>query len=319
MNLIEEAVIIEIFGIRMYAFGVYIALGALLAFAVLTVASHALSLKKGTAPLTALLSSVCGMLLSRLCFCLLNRELGRMTPVSFWLQLNGGGWSMFGLIAGVFLGGWISARMMREKTGAVMDVLSLSILPLIAAERIGESRIEDFDISRPLDNPFLAGSFLAVGEDEPCLATYYVAAAAAVLLLVVFVFRFTRIGKEGNLAVMFLLLFGASSIITESLRYDRFLSISFVGLQQVAAALMLALGVAFAFLRSKNKRPGLAAASVISLTVMVGAVIGLEFALDRTKWNKILIYILMIAFVSFPVWLGLKMLKGGKEGSVARG
>ena len=76
----------------------------------------------------------------------------------------------------------ISARIARENTGKILDILSLSILPLIAAERIAENRIEDFDISRPLDNAFLSKSFLAVGLDEPCLATYYVAAAVAIVL-----------------------------------------------------------------------------------------------------------------------------------------
>ena len=69
---------------------------------------------------------------------------------------------MFGLIGGVFTGGFISARIARENTGKILDTLSLSILPLIAAERIAENRIEDFDISRPLDNAFLSKSFLAI-------------------------------------------------------------------------------------------------------------------------------------------------------------
>ena len=54
---------------------------------------------------------------------------------------------------------------------------------------------------------------------------------------------------------LFLLLFGAASIVTESLRYDRYLSVSFVGLQQIAAACMLALGVALAVKRSGRKSP----------------------------------------------------------------
>lgn len=315
MNLIEEAVIIELFGIRMYAFGVYAALGALLAVIVLAVAGRTLGLKKGTVPLTALLSMICGLLVSRLAFCLLNRELGRLTPLSFWPQLKGGGWSMFGLIAGVYAGGWISAKIAGEKTGQILDALSLAILPMIAAERFGESRIEDFDISRPLDSTFLNGSFLAVGSDEPCLATYYVAAAAAILLFAVLTIRFARKERDGNLTIAFLLLFGAAAIVTESLRYDRFLSISFVGLQQVAAALTLALGVILAIRRINRPKSGLAIAAIISLPILVGAVIGLEFALDRTTWNKILVYLLMILTVMIPAALGLILLKNAEEGN----
>ena len=54
MNLIDEAVIIEIFGVRMYAFGVYVALGALCAMVTLGLTAYWLRMKKGTAALTAL-------------------------------------------------------------------------------------------------------------------------------------------------------------------------------------------------------------------------------------------------------------------------
>ena len=308
MNLIDEAVIIEVFGIRMYAFGAYVAVGALAAVIVLAVSGRTLQLKKGTVPMTALCAMIGGIILSRLAFCLMNRELGRMTPLSFWPQINGGGWSMFGLIGGIFLGGAISAKITKEKTGKILDALSLSILPLVAAERIGENRIEDFDISRPLDSTFLNGTFLTVDEGEPCLATYYVAAAVAAVLFVALAFRLGRKERDGNLTIAFLLLFGAASIITESLRYDRFLSVSFVGLQQVASAVMLGLGIFLAIRRCGRPRSAPAVLAAVSIPLFVGIVIGLEFALDRTTWNKILIYIGMIVTVGIPAGLGLKLL-----------
>ncbi len=309
MNLIEEAVIIEVFGIKMYAFGACVALGVLFAVISLCVTGRFLSFKKGTALLTAVLSILSGILCSRVSFCLLNKELGHMTPLSFWPQVNGGGWSMFGLVGGVLAGGLISARIMKEDTGKVLDAVSLSLLPMIAAERMGESRIEDFDISRPLDSAFLKNSFLAVGGDEPCLATYYIAAAAAVVLFVALAVRMSRKEQTGNVANSFLILFGAASIITESLRYDRFLSVSFVGLQQIAAAITLAAGIVIAIIRGKEKKPVLCTTALISLVLMVGAVIGLEFALDRTTWNKLLIYAAMILAVAIPTVLGLILLK----------
>ncbi len=313
-HLIEEAVILELFGIRMYAFGAYVALGTLFAVIVLAMAGRTLSLKKGTVPLTACLTILCAFLGARVAFCLLNRELGHSTPLFFWPQVNGGGWSMFGLIGGALIGGLFSALMTKEKTGRVLDAVSLSLLPMIAAERIGENRIEDFDISRPLDSTFLNGTFLAVGEDEPCLATYYVAAAVAIILFAVLALRLNRKERKGNLTNAFLLLFGAASIVTESLRYDRYLSVSFVGLQQIAAACMLALGVALAVKRSGRAKSALSIAAIVSIPVMVLIVIGLEFALDRTMWNKLLLYAGMIITVSIPVILGMKLLKNNDKG-----
>lgn len=314
MNLLEEAVIIEVFGVRVYAFGLYVTLGALCSMVTLGLLLRSSGVKPGTAPLTALLAMVCGILCSRLAFCLLNQELGQMTPVSFWPQLAGGGWSLFGLIGGIFLGGWVSARIMKEKTGRILDILSVSLLPTVIAERIGENRIEDFDISRPLDNPWLAKSFLAVGEDEPCLATYYVAAAAALVLFVVLLIRFCRSETDGNTVTAFLLLFGAGAVVLESLRYDRFLSISFVGLQQILAAVMLAAGVVIAFARNRKRKPRLALAALASLPLFVGIVLGLEFALDRTTWNKMLLYAVMIVTVAVPAGMGLRLIRNDTEG-----
>ena len=314
MNLIDNAVIIELFGIRMYAFGAYVTAGVIFSIIVLNLAGKTLQLKKGTVPLTAFSAMVFGMLFSRISFCLLNQELGQLTPLSFWPHLDGGGWSMFGLIGGVLFGGWLSAGIAREKTGSIMDALCLSVLPMIAAERIGESRIEDFDISRPLDSAFLSGSFLATGDDEPCLATYYVTAALILVLFIILAVRFTRKEKPGNLTIAFLILYGAVSIITESLRYDRFLSISFVGLQQIAAAVMLLAGVILAVRSFNRPKTASSVAAVVCMPLMVCAVIGLEFALDRTTWNKIAIYAVMILTVSIPALLGMKMLKNTNEG-----
>lgn len=314
MNLIDNAVIIELFGIRMYAFGVYVTAGVIFAIIVLNLAGKTLQLKKGTVPLAAFCAMFFGILVSRISFCLLNQELGQLTPISFWPHLDGGGWSMFGLIGGVLFGGWVSARIAKENTGSILDALCLAVLPMIAAERIGESRIEDFDISRPLDSVFLSRSFLATGDDEPCLATYYVAAALMLVLFIVLAVRFTKKERNGNLTVAFLILYGATAIITESLRYDRFLSISFVGLQQIAAALMLLLGIILAIRRSSRRKSGCAAAAIISMPLMVCAVIALEFALDRTTWNKIAIYAAMILTVCIPAVLGMKILNNKNKG-----
>ena len=318
MNLLEEAVIIEIFGVKVYAFGLCVMIGTICSMITLWLLAKSAELKPGTAPLTAFLTMVAGIICSRLAFCLLNQELGRMTPVSFWPQLAGGGWSMFGLIGGILFGGWASARIMKEKPSKVLDILSVALLPVVIAERIGENRIEDFDISRALDNELLAKSFLAVGEDEPCLATYYLAAAAALVLFVIQLIRFSHRKEDGDTVIAFLLLFGAGAVVLESLRYDRFLSISFVGLQQIAAAMMLTAGVVISFVRSRKRNRGLGAAALISLPLMVGIVLGLEFALDRTIWNKMLLYAAMILAVAAPAVMGLRLLNKGKEGNEDR-
>ena len=128
------------------------------------------------------------------------------------------------------------------------------------------------------------------------------------MLFVILLFRISRQKADGDTVIAFLLLFGAGAIVLESLRYDRFLSISFVGLQQILAAVMLAVGVVLAFVRGRKRKPRLAIAALISVPLMIGIVLGLEFALDRTTWNKMLLYAIMILTVAAPALMGLRLL-----------
>ena len=88
---------------------------------------------------------------------------------------------------------------------------------------------------------------------------------------------------------------------------------SFVGLQQIAAALTLALGVVLAVIRGNRPKSAVSIAALVSLVLMTGAVIGLEFALDRTTWNKLLIYAAMVIVVAVPAVLGMILLKTNRE------
>ena len=69
-----------------------------------------------------------------------------------------------------------------------------------------------------------------------------------------------------------------------------------------------------AFKRGRARKPRLAIAALISLPLMVGIVLGLEFALDRTTWNKFLLYAVMILTVATPAVMGLKLLNKDTEG-----
>ena len=71
---------------------------------------------------------------------------------------------------------------------------------------------------------------------------------------------------------------------------------------------MLAVGVVLAFVRGRKRKPRLAIAALISVPLMIGIVLGLEFALDRTTWNKMLLYAIMILTVAAPAVMGLRLL-----------
>ena len=241
----------------------------------------------------------------------MDQSLGMAVPVSAWFNIAGGGWSLTGLILGMFAASWACGKITGQPPITLLDISACAIPLLIAAERLGDRLIEDFNTGRPLEEGWLSSSFLAVqGEYETYLRTYYLAAAAAIILFLILNILAARDHhKDGSLFIMFLLMSGAAGIVLESLRYDYFLSITFVHLQQIVFALYLLAGAIVAAVRVKNGHQVLRWVAPLSVVGVAGAVIGIEFAIDRSDINNLLLYIAMIIVVLIPVVLGMLLLE----------
>ena len=230
MNLWSEAAWINLFGVDMYAFGLYCAIGALASAMVAGVLAWGMEIRKGGAPLCFFLCLICGLVVSRVCFCLLDRSLGKMFPFSAWLRITEGGWSLTGLIGGVILGAWLCSVLLREKADKLLD-LSACALPLtLAAVKFGESKIPNFDLSRALPDGVAGASFFTV-IDEKYQVTYLATHRIGMLvyLALFLALAFTLLWKRrrtGDSFTLFLLLCGGCGILLESLRYDHFLEIN---------------------------------------------------------------------------------------------
>ena len=311
MPLWDEAAKISLGGVEVYAFGLFAALGTAAAFGVIGFLSKRRQLKAGTASLTTLLCILIGGLVSRIVFCLLNRDLGFMMPLFSWFQITGGGWSMMGLVGGCMLAAWLSAKWLGEKPGQTLDLAGCALPVFMMFERAAERWIPEFDYSRALESEWLGRSFLAIQDGPDAnLATWRLAAAfAAGLFIWLFVCAMTNPGRPGDICIRFLLFFGAGSVILESLRYDMFLSISFVGIQEILALVILCAGVIAAVRQAEPGLQRLKTAALVSLPVAGLIGLGLEFALDRTTINKFLIYAVMIAVMFTPAFLGLRLIR----------
>lgn len=314
MHLYEEAEKISLAGLEVYRFGFFVLLGMLAAAAGMGFLSWARRAKKGTAPLLLLTSLLLGGLFSRLFFCLLNQELGVMMPFGSWFAVTGGGWSMMGLVGGVLLAAWITAKITRQKAGLTLDLAACALPLFMGLERLGEGGVPDFDISRQLMTTFLNGSFLTVNQgDNWFLLTWKLAGIVMLALFPILVWDMIRSKRDGDTCLLFLLLFGACSVLLESLRYDRFLSITFVGLEHVAAALYLAAGVITLAVRADRRQRKLGTAAVISVFAAAGIAVGLEFALDRTGFNALIIYVFYFLIMAVPVTLSLLLRRAEKR------
>ena len=317
MSLWDEAEKMSLGAVQFYRFGFFVALGMAAAAAVIGFLSWAKRCERGTTPLLLFLSLLLGGICSRLGFCLMNQELGEMMPVKSWLNITGGGWCMMTLIGGVMLAAWVTAKITRQKAGQVLDIVACALPAFMVLERIGEGFIREdgipsFNYSRPLETRFLTNTFLSFSdqyEDEFYLATWRLAAIVMGILFVILMLDLIRSEKHGDTCLMFLMFFGAASVILESLRYDRFLSITFVGLEQVLAAILLLMGVTISAVRNRTHRKKMAMIAMISVFAAAGIAVGLEFALDRTTVSKILIYAVFILVIFTPAALGLHLRK----------
>lgn len=308
MPLYEEAAKISLAGLEIYRFGFFAMLGMLAAAAVTGFLCWAKRTRKGTGPLLLLASLLLGGLFSRIGFCLMDlEELGTFFPLKYWIRFTGGGWSMMGLVGGVMLAGWVTAKITRQKAGLILDISACALPAFMALERAGEGGVPDFDFSRRLSGTFLNGSFLTFSDyDGSYLATWKLTAIVAAVLVLVLIWDLTRSRKDGDTCILFLLLFGGCSVLLESLRYDQFLTVhSFVGLQHVLAAVILAIGLLILYFRADRRQKKLGLAGVISVFAAAAIAVGLEFALDRTTFNKLLIYIAYLAVMAVPVTLGI--------------
>lgn len=311
----DEVSKISLFGQDVYVWGLCCAIGALLFVLSLHLMEKPSRLKKGTSSLLGLMSLIAGFLFSRVLFCLLDRSLGFGIPLNAWYRIDGGGASMFGALGGVILACWLVSSVTDQSFSCVADLAAPAFLLFVMAERIGEHWIPDFGVSRQLEGEWISGSFLAVqGEyGAAYLATYFLEAACALILFIILTAALRKEHRDGRVGFLFLLLFGASQTLMESLRYDYHISISFVGLQQILAYILIIIAVIIAAVRYGKKLRGLSAAALVSLPVTVGLLILLEFALDRTAISKYLLYPLFILMLAVPVTLALLLTKSGKQ------
>lgn len=309
----EDAVKVFFLGVEVYAFGLYVALGLTLGLTVLALLIRKEKWRDGTAALTGVLAMGLGFMVSRLFFGLMDESLGRIMPLWAMLRVNTGGYSMIGALLGACMGGILAARLMKKSPARLLDLLAPALLLFVACERLGEGYIEDFGVSRTLTDSLLEGTFLTVQNGYGWrLATYHLESFTALVLSLVLLWDLTRSRRQGDTFVLFLLLYGASQVLMESLRYDQHMTVkAFVKLQQIMDMMLLGAGVILLAVRRWKTKRGLALTAVIVLAASVGIGVAIEFMIDRTKISHYILYLCFLIDMAVPVWLGLRLRKEG--------
>jgi prolipoprotein diacylglyceryltransferase len=308
----SQAAAISAFGLTFYIYGLFIAAACIAAGTLLLFLSRNTTTLKDAAALTCLLSPVLGLVIARVVYCLFDSNFRQLASFSSALDLSIGGLSMFGALLGAVLGTLLAARRTGVNAAQWLDILTPALFLFVAIARLGEG-YTTLGISRPLITGVLDNTFLAFRDEyDAYLRTYYLESAMGLLLCGLSLRDLRKDGShKGDAALTGALLFGLSQNLFESLRYDGHLRYSFVGLQQVLSVVLFTVALivfALRLLRQKNSR-GLAITSLCALPLILAAILGIEFMIDRSQLSKWLSYCIYVLVLLVPMTLGLLMRK----------
>ena len=221
-----------------------------------------------------------------------------------------GGYSLVGAVLGAALGAWLAEKWAGTARGELRDALAVGLPAAIMVERLCEHG-SGLGLGRYVSAAWLTGTGLCPQMDGDFVHPVYLyeAAVALILLIVMLVLSLRRRENQGGeLLRIFLVLFGLTQVILESLRADGHLVEHFVHAQQVYS-ICVAVGVMICWsvkaARKPGRHPALTVGWVLTLAA-VGVTIWAEFGVDR--WgNPLLAYgvmalcMLVIGVVAFDM------------------
>ena len=288
----------------MWLFGLMVALGAGISFGFFFFNARRNGLNAGTTPLTYFLGIPVSLLLSRLMFCLLDASYTSITDLKDFFRLNDGGYALFGVLIGMTLTAAFCALLLKQRPSETLDALCPSLFLFIFFERLGEGFIRDFGISRSLIYGTLKGTFLVQTDLDSYLRTWIFEAVIALILFVV-ILRIAALDiRPGYVFLKACILYGATQVLMESLRYDSHLMFSFVGVQHVLSMVLLGIPVLILAKRALKIKKGLAVTGFILMPVVVALLVFLEFQIDRTETNRYMLYGIYTLALAAPAVVG---------------
>lgn len=279
-------------GFSMY--GVCVALAALLA----VLALHGAGRQKrsaGNAVEALDLAAVCipaAVVGARLCYCLsrFGYYFLEMHPLSV-LRVWEGGYMLYGAVLFALAAAALLAKRRGRSAAATLDALAVPGLLAAAVCRLGEGLVGE-GIGTWVEQEALMRFPFAVQNEfgEWQLAVFMLEAVTALLLAG----AVSRVeAGRGRRMETALLLYACCQVLLESLRMDSCLKVGFVRINQVISALVILGVTALRAHRAGGRKAVLCrAAVVLACAALVG---GIEWALDKTLVNNLLLYMGMIA------------------------
>ncbi|MBR5231991.1 MAG: prolipoprotein diacylglyceryl transferase [Clostridia bacterium] len=255
---------------------------------------------------TALIFSVialpAALVCSRILFCALDFNFHSVFSPKAVTIFWGGGFSMVGALLGFALAAFITGRITKVCPLKILDGAFIGILLFMTFARMGEPYTELMGRSRSLISDAFKSSFLAIGDEYDAYLRTYALESAAYLIIAAFMLIFRKKErKTGDLMLMGMLLLGCAETLFYSLRFDSHMRRSFISVQQLLFAVIMALPLILFSLRCGKKQLWI---SVGILAFAVVAAVVLEFMIDRSGISRILLYAVYIAVLALPAAAG---------------
>lgn len=248
-------------------------------------------------------AAIFGLLLGRAVFCAVRfvsmfyDPMGRFSGISAFFRISMGSLCVIGVVVGVIFAAFPGAKMLKMSVSSLLDEMVLPGLLLFALIRFAEP-FSGQGYGSSVIHPLLCRVPLGIMNDwgEWFFSVCFL--EGALLLAMAIGLRVLRCKKPGSKALLALVLIAGCQLLPESLRRDNALRIFvFVRVNQLGYAVMFLIGAVMAWIKGKKqglsgKKIGLEAAGVLMgmLLLMAG-----EYALDKTAWPDMGIYLAMLA------------------------
>ena len=292
----------SVLGLTAHAYGLCANAAALVLLGGMAILARRRRMPAGLTAVFGLLGIPLGIVCARTLYCVFHLSDFWETYENPWLMLRffDGGLSMPGLLVGLALAAVISARLLKARPAAVLDVMCIPLGLSIALLRLGEQftdlgvgkAVEEGALTAAMPWLFLQSRMGVAVVYRLNVWAYETAAGVLIFVATLAVSRWLvrrECSRQGDTALFFMALLGASQIFLESLRDDGHMLVIFLRVGQLAAALMTvfacaAFSVRYARLGRGSARLWLGWA--VMFLCMAGVVL-LEFSLDgRLSWGE---------------------------------
>ena len=307
-----------LFGIPVYAYSIFLCLSIAAGIALMALCQKKRGMPRDTALRYSLWAIPMCVLGARLFYCLVRwdfvfYEQGWAFIFSLWK----GGFALYGALLGGLLAAVAFSRAAAVKAGDVLDCAAPGAALVIAGARFSEA-LTTQGIGRLVEAEGLQHFPFAVQSmyGDFVMPVFFYEGITALVICAITYSRIRSIyERPGDAALLFLLLFGASQVILESLREDDFLRWGFVKVSQMMSmGLVLAVAVLFGVRAMAGKTSKLhAAAGFIMLALGVGLCVLIEFALDKSPIPNVYLYTAMAIIMSLMTGIVLAFKRAGRE------